>query len=104
MELDHYCVIKAKCSEDSVLLNEYIEQDRVYDFLVGLNPEYDQVRIQILCKERVPSLNEVIAIIRSEESRRNLMLEIPTTESTAMKVKEGATMVVNQQKNNFPAG
>jgi len=41
MELDHYRVIKAKCSEDSVLLNEYIEQDRVYDFLVGLNPEYD---------------------------------------------------------------
>ena len=43
MELDHYRVIKAKCSEDSVLLKEYIEQDRVYDFLVGLNLEYGQV-------------------------------------------------------------
>jgi len=63
MELDHYRVIKAKCLEDSVLPNEYIEQNHVYDFLVGLNPEYDQVQIQILGKERVPSLNEVIAII-----------------------------------------
>ena len=41
MELDHYRVIKAKCLEDSAILKEYIEQDRVYDFLVGLNPEYD---------------------------------------------------------------
>ena len=57
MELDHYRVIKAKCSEDSAILKEYIEQDRVYDFLVGLNPEYDQVRIQILGKEKVPGLN-----------------------------------------------
>ncbi|XP_073221559.1 uncharacterized protein [Cicer arietinum] len=70
MELDHYRVIKAKCSEDSAILKEYIEQDRVYDFLVGLNPEYDQVRIQILGKEKVLGLNEVVAIIRSEESRR----------------------------------
>ncbi|KAJ1377738.1 Retrotransposon gag domain [Sesbania bispinosa] len=43
MELDHYRVIKAKCTEDSALLKEYIEQDRVYDFLVGLNPEVDQL-------------------------------------------------------------
>jgi len=55
-------------SKDSVLLNEYIEQDRVYDFMVGLNPEYDQVEIQILNKERVPSLNEVIAIIVAPSS------------------------------------
>ncbi|KAJ1376274.1 Retrotransposon gag domain [Sesbania bispinosa] len=52
MELDHYRVIKDKCTEDSTLLKEYIEQDRVYDFLVGLNPEFDQVRIQILGKQK----------------------------------------------------
>lgn len=42
MELDHYRVIKTKCSEDAATLNEYIEQDRVYDFPVGLNSEFDQ--------------------------------------------------------------
>ncbi|XP_068483247.1 uncharacterized protein [Phaseolus vulgaris] len=101
MELDHYRVIKAKCSEDSAILKEYIEQDRVYDFLVGLNPEYDQVRIQILGKEKVPGLNEVVAIIRSEESRRGLMLETPTTESSAMKAEGGTTMITNQKKSGF---
>ena len=98
MELDHYRVIKAKCSEDSTILKEYIEQDRVYDFLVGLNPEYDQVRIQILGKEKVPGLNKVVAIIRSEESRIGLMLETPTTKSSTMVVEGGTTMVVDQKK------
>ena len=37
-ELDHYRVIKTKCLEDAVVLKDFIEQDRVYDFLVGLNP------------------------------------------------------------------
>ncbi|KAJ1418852.1 Retrotransposon gag domain [Sesbania bispinosa] len=56
MELDHYRVIKAKCTEDSALLKEYIKQDSVYDFLVGLNPEFDQVRIQILGKQKSPAV------------------------------------------------
>ena len=49
-ELDHYRVVKTKCSEDAVVLKDFIEQDRVYDFLVRLNLEFDQVRIQILGK------------------------------------------------------
>ncbi|RVW99751.1 hypothetical protein CK203_029304 [Vitis vinifera] len=51
-ELDHYRVIKTKCPEDAAVLKDFIEQDRVYDFLVGLNPEFDQVRIQILGRDR----------------------------------------------------
>ncbi|XP_073222064.1 uncharacterized protein [Cicer arietinum] len=66
MELDHYRVIQAKCSTNAALLKEYIEQDKVYDFLVGLNSDFDQVRVQILGKEKVPGLNEVMAIVRSE--------------------------------------
>ena len=37
-ELDHYRVIKTKCPEDAAVLKDFIEQDRVYNFLVGLNP------------------------------------------------------------------
>jgi len=58
MELYHYRVIQAKCSDDSAVLKEHIEQDRVYDFLVGLNSNFDQVRIQILGKERFQGLME----------------------------------------------
>ena len=56
-ELDPYRVIKTKCPEDAAVIKDFIEQDRVYDFLVGLNPEFDQVRIQILGKQEVPCFN-----------------------------------------------
>ena len=77
-ELDHYRMIKTKCLEDAVVLKDFIEQDRVYDFLVGLNPEFDQVRIQILGKQEVPCFNEVVALIRGEECQRSVMLEPQT--------------------------
>ena len=67
-ELDHYRVIKTKCPEGSIVLKDFIEQDRVYDFLIGLNLEFDQVRIQILGKQEVLCFNEVVALIRGEES------------------------------------
>ncbi|XP_073224810.1 uncharacterized protein [Cicer arietinum] len=88
MEMDHYRAIKVKCPADAALLKEYIEQDRVYDFLVGLNSDFDQVRVQILGKEKVPGINEVVAIVRSEESRRGLMLTVPPVESSAMMVDQ----------------
>ena len=75
-ELDHYKVIKTKCPEDAVVLKDFIEQDRVYDFLVGLNPEFDQVRIQILGKQEVLCFNKVVALIRGEESRRSVMIKL----------------------------
>ncbi|XP_059444961.1 uncharacterized protein LOC132176698 isoform X2 [Corylus avellana] len=97
-ELDHYRVIKTKCPEDAAVLKDFIEQDRVYDFLVGLNPEFDQVRIQILGKQEVPCFNEVVALIRGEESRRGLMLEPQNTDSSAMVASGGNNSVTNMER------
>ena len=74
-ELDHYRVIEMKCAEDAEALKNFLKNNRDYDFLVGLNQEFDQIRVQILGKEEMPSLEEVISIIWSEESRRSIMLE-----------------------------
>ena len=94
-ELDHYRVFEMKCPDDAAILKKYIEGDRVYDFLAGLNSDFDQVRLQILSKEEVPSLEETISIIRGEESRRNVMLEKPSG-------MEGSALVAKseQQERN----
>lgn len=42
VELDHYRVIKFKCFTDAVTLNELIEQDKSYVFLVVLNSKIDK--------------------------------------------------------------
>ena len=63
-----------KDQEDATTLRKLIEKNWIYEFLVGLWPEYDQVKVQILSKDELPSLDETIAIIRVKESRRDVML------------------------------
>ena len=56
LELDYYQDFKMKCN-DVVILKNYIERERIFEFLAGLNMKFDQVKIQILGKESMPSLN-----------------------------------------------
>ena len=58
------------CTKDVVVLKRFMEKDRIYDFLAGLNVQFDGVKVQILGKQDLPSLNETISIIRTEEGRR----------------------------------
>ncbi|KAK3014800.1 hypothetical protein RJ639_009131 [Escallonia herrerae] len=76
--------IEMKCSDDAAMLKNFIEKDRTYNFLADLNMEFDQVRIQILGKKELPSLNETISIINAEESRRGVMLYAQPVEESAM--------------------
>src|ERR1044072_6722161 len=56
------------------------------------------MRVQILGKEKVPRINEVVAMVRSEESRRGVMLETPTVENSAMIASGASAMIVDQKK------
>ncbi|XP_022761888.1 uncharacterized protein LOC111307857 isoform X2 [Durio zibethinus] len=95
-EMDHYRCIEMKCSEDATTLKKFIEKDRVYDFLAGLNVEFDQVRVQILGKQDLPSLNEVISMVRAEESRRGVMLDSVHVEGSAMVSNGGKNQSLEQ--------
>ena len=75
-----------KCAEGIATLKNFIEKDRVYDFLARLNQEFDQFRVQILGKEEMPSLEEVISIILSEESQRAIMLEPQVSKGYALTI------------------
>lgn len=98
MELDHYRVIKTGCITYATKLREYIEQDRVYNFLVGLNFDFDHVRVYILGKEKVTNINDAVSIVRSEESRRELILTLPFVKSSAILVDKISTILVDQKK------
>ena len=63
-----------KYSKDATIYQEFIDKERLFDFLASLNGEFDQVRVQILGRDPLPSLNEAFAIVRGEEGRRNVML------------------------------
>jgi len=44
--------------------------------------EFDAVRVQILGKADLSSLNEAISIVHAKEGRRGVMLETTPTEKT----------------------
>ena len=56
-ELDHYQCIEMKCSEDAAILKRFVEKDRIYTFLAGLNAEFDAVKSPSSWKRR-PSIIE----------------------------------------------
>ncbi|KAJ8753668.1 hypothetical protein K2173_026344 [Erythroxylum novogranatense] len=72
-EMDHYQCIQMRCSEDAENLKRFVEKNRIYDFLAGLNVEFDAVR--------------TIAIIRAEEGRRSVMLEPQGGDGSALITK-----------------
>lgn len=86
-EIDFYQNIQIKCNDDASVLKRFVENDRIYDFLVGLNMKLDLVRVQILEKGELPSLNETIALIKAEEGRHGVMIETPKTKSSALVTK-----------------
>ena len=57
---------RLKCTADVVIQKKFIEIDRAYDFLVGLNNEFDQVRVQIIEKEEMLSLEEIVSLFEQK--------------------------------------
>ena len=83
-ELDHYRTLDLQCSRCLVVVENFIERDQVYDFLAGLNSEYDLVCIQILGHAEIPSLNDTISLVRAEESHWGIMLDTQPMASSAL--------------------
>ncbi|KAI9195707.1 hypothetical protein LWI28_017357 [Acer negundo] len=103
-ELDHYWCIAMKCSDDATTLKKVMEQDRVYDFLAGLNVDFQQVRVQILGKDELPSLNSAIFMVRAEESRRSVMLQSQPVDGSAMVSKQGSNKNLRMDQQPFMEG
>ncbi|RDX88727.1 hypothetical protein CR513_29635, partial [Mucuna pruriens] len=57
LSLDQYQGLKM-CKADSIAYIELVERGRIFEFLHGLNSEYNPIRIQILGKEKLLSLFE----------------------------------------------
>nr|KYP73599.1 hypothetical protein KK1_006243 [Cajanus cajan] len=62
------------CKIDAAAHAEAMERGRIFKFLHCLNHEYDPIRVQILGREKLPSLSEVFFMVRGEETRRVVML------------------------------
>ena len=68
-----------------------MERERVFQFLVGLNLEFDQASGQVLGREPFPSMDEAFAQVRWEECSKELMVgnyRNPIPENSALAVSK----------------
>ncbi|KAL9420128.1 hypothetical protein AB3S75_037830 [Citrus x aurantiifolia] len=85
------------CMTDSVRYLKRIEDDRVYEFLAGLNKSLDEVRGRILGRIPLPSIREVFSEVRREEGRRKVMLGEKTVSAP-----EISALMTGTNHNNSP--
>ncbi|RVW42182.1 Retrovirus-related Pol polyprotein from transposon RE1 [Vitis vinifera] len=69
-DLDLSCEEEWECTGDSVRFKKKMENERVFEFLAGLNHELDDVRSRVLNRRPLPSIREVFSEVRREEIRR----------------------------------
>jgi hypothetical protein len=97
-ELDHYQNLQPMCVANTAQIKKMIEEECMYEFLGGLNSEYDPVRVHIFGKEPLPSLQEVFSYIQNEESRRSTMLHSSSQSQSAL---VGATQRTPSNSSKF---
>ncbi|KAJ7968090.1 Retrovirus-related Pol polyprotein from transposon TNT 1-94 [Quillaja saponaria] len=83
-ELDYYQEYQPVHPTDAASYKKVVDKEKVYDFLAGLNLEYDQIRVQVLGRDPFPNLRQTYAYVQQEESRRITMLHVVTRERSAM--------------------
>ncbi|RVW78704.1 hypothetical protein CK203_048478 [Vitis vinifera] len=84
-------------SVDSARFKKMLEKERVFEFLVGLNKELDEVRRCVLVKEPLPFTREVFLEVQREESRRTVMMG--KTTKTIMVCQTSAPSVSTMEVN-----
>ncbi|RVX02076.1 hypothetical protein CK203_025483 [Vitis vinifera] len=83
---------------DSKKLKDMLEMERVFQFLLGLNPEFDQACEKILGKDLFLDLDEAFSHIHGEESRKELIGN--KTENCGSLTTENSALAVAKQNQN----
>ncbi|XP_076918652.1 uncharacterized protein LOC143579153 [Bidens hawaiensis] len=79
-------------SQASHLIAKREEDQRLVQFLMGLNPSYDNVRGNILMMQPLPSINQAYALLIQDENQREIHSTNPlVSESTAINVASQAS-------------
>ena len=73
-ELDLLLDENSVCATCNVKQRQNLEKERVYDFLVGLNQDLDEVRGRVLSRDPFPTIDEAFAEVHREENHRKVML------------------------------
>ncbi|XP_035551080.1 uncharacterized protein LOC118349669 [Juglans regia] len=66
------------------------DDERVFQFLLGLNDFFAPLRTQILAMDPLPSISKVFSILFQEEQQRLLNMQTPASKTMAMAIRTTA--------------
>ncbi|XP_015057450.1 uncharacterized protein LOC107003644 [Solanum pennellii] len=72
-EIDRRMPNPMKCAEDITLFNSFIQRQRLYQFLAGVNDSLDKEKRDILNLDPLTTIDAAYATIRREIARRGIM-------------------------------
>lgn len=75
-----------------------LENDRVFEFIMVLNAEVDEVQNYVLGKEQLPSTSEVFSKVKREKSRKIVMLGFSTKNSALNTTKIEISITITNKK------
>ncbi|KAH0682982.1 hypothetical protein KY289_020734 [Solanum tuberosum] len=88
--------------ETSMPYAEHIKQQRLLQFLVGLNESFAQVRSSILLNSVVPSVNQAYSMAIQEESQRKLGIADTGSEALIMLARRNSNNHASNNPNHYP--
>ncbi|XP_047048980.1 uncharacterized protein LOC124653976 [Lolium rigidum] len=103
-DLDYYDPVGLECGKCVEEFSKWTERRRVRDFLNGLNLKYENRRAALYGSGKLPSLEQAISAIISEETRLKLDESVPATQGMALRHSAlFATRNPSFQKARVPA-
>ncbi|XP_019230258.1 PREDICTED: uncharacterized protein LOC109211210 [Nicotiana attenuata] len=103
-ELDVLVPLPSCDCEESMPSLEHLRNQRLLQFLMGLNESYSNVRSNVLLKRPVVTVNEAYAIVRQEERQRTLGVVDTNRDPLTMLVGKGQVFKPKNKKKPQPGG
>uniref|UniRef100_A0A803LQS3 Reverse transcriptase Ty1/copia-type domain-containing protein n=1 Tax=Chenopodium quinoa TaxID=63459 RepID=A0A803LQS3_CHEQI len=97
-EIDRRMPNPMKCSEDITLFNSFIQRQRLYQFLAGVNDSLDKEKRDLLNQDPLPSIDAAYAFIRREIARRGIMTGVSSPGQNPSEI--GSGLVANRRSES----
>lgn len=97
-DLDYYDPVEMECGKCVEKHSKWTERRRVRDFSKGLHPKFENRRAALYGSGKLPSLEQAIAAIISEETR----LKLETTGPVAQGVSQRRSALLAVESGNYP--
>ncbi|XP_057540796.1 uncharacterized protein LOC130818653 [Amaranthus tricolor] len=88
-EIDRRMPNPMNCPQDITEFNKYIQRQRLYQFLTGINDSLDKEKRDILNSEPLPMVETAYASIRREITRRQIMTGVSSPGTSPSEIGSG---------------